>query len=85
MTAEERMAYFQGEKDRSTSYQMKKNEKNGTAIFLKLRFMIALIIFVMFLSMDYTGYKIQGIGSQEIVQQVVTDMDFSKFVEKYTL
>ena len=85
MTAEERMAYFQGEKHRSTGYQVKKNEKNGTAIFLKLRFMIALIIFVMFLSMDYTGYKIQGIGSQEIVQQVVTDMEFSKFVEKYTL
>ena len=47
--------------------------------------MIALIIFVVFLSLDYTGYKIQGIGSQEIVQQVVTDMEFSKFVEKYTL
>ena len=85
MTAEERMAYFQGEKHRSTSYQTKKNEKNGTAIFLKLKFMIALIIFVVFLSLDYTGYKIQGIGSQEIIQQVVTDMNFSKFVEKYTL
>ena len=85
MTAEERMAYFQGEKHRNTNYQTKKSEKNGTAIFLKLKFMIALVIFVMFLSLDYTGYKIQGIGSQEIIQQVVTDMDFLKLVEKYTL
>ena len=85
MTAEERMAYFQGEMKRSSMYQTRKNEKNISTIFLKLKFIIALILFVVFLSMDYTGYKIQGMGSQEIVQQVITDLDFSSYMEKYTL
>ena len=85
MTAEERMAYFQGEKHRNTNYQTKKSEKNGTAIFLKLKFMIALVIFVVFLSLDYTGYKIHGIGSQEIIQQVITDIEMPQYMEKFTL
>ena len=47
--------------------------------------MIALVIFVVFLSLDYTGYKIHGIGSQEIIQQVITDIEMPQYMEKFTL
>ena len=46
MTAEERMAYFQGEMKRSSVQQIRKNEKNISTAFLKLKFFIALILFV---------------------------------------
>ena len=78
MTAEERMAYFQGEKRRTPNYQTGKNEKNLDVIFLKIKFFIAVVLFIIFLSLDYTGYKIEGIGSEEIVQEVIRDSDFSK-------
>ena len=80
MTAEERMAYFQGEKRRSTVYQESRNERNVDMIFLKIKFFVAVILFVLFLSLDYTGYKIQGIGSGEIIHEVITDFDFSRIV-----
>ncbi len=70
MTAEERMAYFQGEKFRTPSSQYKNSEKNIDLIFFKIKFFIAVILFVAFLSLDYTGYKIQGIGSEEIIEEV---------------
>ena len=75
MTAEERLAYFQGEKRRSTVYQESKNERNNDMIFLKTKFFIAVILFIVFLSLDYTGYKIQGIGSERIIQEIITDFD----------
>ena len=75
MTAEERMAYFQGEKRRGNIYQVSKNERNHEKLFLKIRFFIAVILFVVFLSLDYTGYKIQGIGSESIIQEIITDFD----------
>ncbi len=78
MTAEERLAYFQGEKRRTKAYMMSKNEKNSDKIFIKIKFFIAVILFVIFLSLDYTGYKIQGIGSERIIQEVITDFDMSK-------
>ena len=77
MTAEERMAYFQGEKRRSNIYQENRSERNPEKLFLKIRFFIAVILFVLFLSLDYTGYKIQGIGSERIIHEVITD--FKKF------
>ena len=80
MTAEERMAYFQGEKRRSTVYQESKNERNNDMIFLKIKFFVAVILFIAFLSLDYTGYKIQGIGSSEIIHEVITDFDVSRIV-----
>lgn len=78
MTAEERMAYFQGEKKRSPVYNSKPTEKNMDFIFLKIKFFIAVILFVIFLSMDYTGYKIKGIGSEEIIQKVTEDFELPK-------
>ncbi|MGN0335017.1 MAG: hypothetical protein ACI4DV_05050 [Lachnospiraceae bacterium] len=69
MTAEERMAYFQGEKRRDPLYSGKK-EKNRELTFLKMKFFICMILFVLFLSLDYTGYEIKGIGSVRIVQMV---------------
>lgn len=78
MTTEERMAYFQGEKRRSTAYQESKNERNIDMIFLKMKFFIAVILFIIFLSLDYTGYKINGIGSEEIIQEVTKDWEFLK-------
>ena len=80
MTAEERMAYFQGEKRRNNVYQENKSERNNEKMFLKIRFFIAVILFVVFLSLDYTGYKIQGIGSSEIIHEVITDFDVSRIV-----
>ena len=71
MTAEERMAYFQGEKQRN------QKEKNYNLIFLKLRFFCAVVLFVLFLSLDYTGYEIQGIGSESIISEVITDFDMT--------
>lgn len=73
MTAEERMAYFQGEKRRNAAILEQKQEKNRDFFFFKLRFIIALILFILFLSLDYTGYEIQGIGSREIIQEVEKD------------
>ena len=73
MTAEERMAYFQGEKRRSNLYSIKTTEKNRDSIFFKLKFFIAVILFILFLSMDYTGYEIHGIGSERIIQEVTKD------------
>ena len=77
MTAEERLAYFQGEKRRSTNAQNSRKESNLDVIFLKIKFFIAVALFVAFLSLDYTGYQIEGIGSREIVEEVITDFDLS--------
>ena len=84
MTAEERMAYFQGEKSRSTSYGTGKKEKNSAAIWFKVKFFAAVVLFIAFLSMDYTGYEIKGIGSEYIIQEVITDFDLAK-IEKIAL
>lgn len=73
MTAEERMAYFQGEKRRNTVYNVKTKEKHWDLIFMKMKFFIAVALFILFLSLDYTGYKIHGIGSEEIIQEVTSD------------
>jgi hypothetical protein len=81
MTAEERMAYFQGEKRRQSIYQTPVQEKNTGVIFFKIKFFAAVVLFVVFLSLDYTGYQIKGIGSNEIVKEVTTDLDISKFKE----
>ena len=81
MTAEERMAYFQGEKRRQSIYQTPVQEKNTGVIFFKIKFFAAVVLFVVFLSLDYTGYQIKGIGSKEIVKEVTTDLDISKFKE----
>ena len=73
MTAEERLAYFQGEKRRNGNDQTVAQEKNRDLILLKIKFFIAVVLFVAFLSLDYTGYEIYGIDSEQIVQKVITD------------
>lgn len=75
MTAEERLAYFQGEKRRTANVQNSRKESNLDVIFLKIKFFIAVALFVSFLSLDYTGYQIQGIGSKEIIQEVIRDFE----------
>lgn len=82
MTAEERMAYFQGEKRRVSAAVPGKNEKNVMGTMIKIKFFIAVVLFITFLSMDYTGTKIYGIGSNEIVEEFTTDW---KYIEKFTL
>ena len=77
MTAEERLAYFQGEKRRNTSYYSGKSAKNMDMILFKIKFVIAVGLFVGFLSLDYTGFKIQGIGSEELINMVITDFDMT--------
>ena len=84
MTAEERLAYFQGEKRRSRLYETEKSEKKTDAILFKMKFFIAVILFVAFLSLDYTGYKIYGIGSERIIQEVCSDFDLSFAPKLYT-
>ena len=81
MTAEERLAYFQGEKRRDTLQPTKKQEKNSKIIFLKIKLFLAVILFILFLSMDYTGCKIKGIGSHEIVILVTSHMDFPENIK----
>ena len=73
MTAEERMTYFQKGKSKKHIYSNKNGEKNYELIFLKIKFLIAVILFIIFLSLDYTGYRIKGIGSEEIIGKVTTD------------
>lgn len=85
MTAEERMAYFQGEKRRNAAIFEKKQEKHRDLFFLKLRFMIALLLFILFLSLDYTGYQIKGIGSREIIQEVEKDFELIKTSFAYNI
>ena len=75
MTAEERLAYFQGEKRRNSIYQTGKSEKTIDLIFLKIKFVISVILFVVFLSLDYTGYQINGIGSEYIIEQVIKEFE----------
>ena len=85
MTAEERLAYFQGEKHRSKVSQIEKNGKNTSVLLLKIKFFVAVVIFVLFLSLDYTGYEFHGIGSEEVISYVITDIDLSNFKGKFTL
>lgn len=73
MTAEERMAYFQGEK-RRVSVRETNSEKNGTVLVLKMKLLICVVLFILFLSMDYTGITIRGISSGDIVKAVTTDL-----------
>ena len=73
MTAEERLAYFQGEKRRNVNYQTGMQEKNKDLILLKIKFFIAVVLFVAFLSLDYTGYEIRGVDSDRIVREMTTD------------
>lgn len=77
MTAEERMAYFQGEKRRTAADSVSRKEKDQSLIFFKLRFFIAVVLFIAFLSLDYTGYQVRGIGSKELMELVTTDQDLS--------
>lgn len=83
MTAEERMAYFQGEKRRSTAYPAVSQEKTRDVIFLKIKFFTAVLLFIAFLSLDYTGFTIKGIGSSEIIQLVTTDFEWSVFTADF--
>lgn len=48
---------------------------------MRLKFFIAVLLFIAFLSLDYTGYEIRGIGSERIIQEVITDFDYSKLKE----
>lgn len=77
MTAEERLAYFQGEKRRSTVHETGKSEKKIDIILFKVKFFIAVIFFVAFLTLDYTGYEIYGITSERIVQEVCSDFNLN--------
>ncbi len=78
MTAEERMAYFQGEMKRSPVDRTENKRKKIDVIFLKIKFMIAVLLFIVFLSLDYTGYKIKGVGSEDIIKEVTTDFELPK-------
>lgn len=81
MTSEERMAYYQRKKGNGRLPQTTNKEAFS---FGKLRFTIALVLFVIFLSLDYTEYKINGIGSQEIVSEVRKDsLLFNKVARKF--
>lgn len=84
MTAEERLAYFQGEKSRSTTYGTVKKERNSAAIWFKVKFFAAVVLFIAFLSLDYTGYEINGIGSERIIQEVITDFELTQ-IEDFAL
>ena len=45
----------------------------GSEMCIRDRFIIAVLLFIVFLSLDYTGYKIKGIGSEDIIKEVTTD------------
>lgn len=86
MTAEERMAYFQGEKRRSPAVRPETAEKNKEFLVLKIKFTIAVLLFITFLSLDYTGYEIRGIGSGAIIEKVTTDFEIPEdFLSKISL
>lgn len=78
MTAEERLAYFQGEKRRSVNYPEQKRERNFDKLIFKLKFIVAIILLIGFLSMDYTGYQVKGIDSEKIINEVTKDFTFLK-------
>ena len=44
-------------------------------MIIKIKFFVAMVLFICFLSLDYTGYKIKGIGSERIIQEVIMDFD----------
>ena len=77
MTAEERLAYFQGEKRRSTVYEAGKSERKIDTILFRVKFFIAVILFVAFLTLDYTGYEIYGITSERIIQEICSDFNLN--------
>ncbi len=87
MTAEERMAYFRGEMKRTNSVQEKKEGSREMMLF-KLKFFICMILFVLFLSLDYTGYQIQTVGgekagSTEIMNAVRKNTAVPQKIETY--
>ncbi len=75
MTAEERLAYFQGNKRREPVNQIAR--KNTVTTLFKIKFFIAVLLFIGFLSLDYTGYQFHGIGSERIIEEVIKDVEFS--------
>lgn len=72
MTAEERMAYFQGEK-RRVSAPARGEERKESLLILKIKFLICALLFILFLSLDYTKASIRGITSADIVDTVTGD------------
>lgn len=86
MTAEERMAYFQGKKRRNDDRISEQKEEKRIFLFFRIKFFAAVLLFIAFLSMDYTGVAIHGVGSERIIQEVVTDFsmnDFQQFYKKF--
>ena len=70
---------FSGSKKENIPIKCADKGKKLESDFLKIKFFIAVMIFIIFLSMDYTGYEFYGIGSEKIIKEVTSDIDFSKF------
>lgn len=73
MTAEERMAYFYGEKRRGKE-NIKKVASSNEKKSMRVRFFVCMLLFVFFLALDYGDYKIKEIGSREIMKTVREDI-----------
>ena len=73
MTLEERRAYADAQRNKRVITQKRviKKEKKG----FDWKILIALMLSVVFLSLDYPGHTIRGIGSEEIVREVTTDSE----------
>lgn len=78
MTSEERMKYFQGQKKRVSSRVEQQDHVGSQRKLLKSKIFVLMLLMIAFLSLDYTGYKIQGIGSKEIIHEVTSDFNFKK-------
>ena len=83
MTAEERRAYAYAHRNgkpipyRNIKTVSAKEKVKTEYKLLSWKFLIAMILFVAFLSLDYTGYRIHGIGSSEIIGEVMRNSEIS--------
>lgn len=48
-------------------------ERNENLLILKIKFFICAVLFVLFLSLDYTGTDVSGITADDIVSAVTAD------------
>jgi hypothetical protein len=78
MTSEERMAYYMNQRSGKREKISYKQTNTGAK---RIRISLTLLLMIVFLSLDYSGCKIGGIGSEEIIQFVITDFSFENLRE----
>ena len=77
MTSEERMKYFQGQRRTGLVQPTKDVRISSRKTAFQSKLSIVILLMILFLSLDYTGYRIKGIGSNEVVRAVTSNSSWN--------